>query len=353
MPGSVSVACSIDSTAISSSRLNAERERRDHAEQQVVGAHEDGDRAEAVDHAVEALGDVLRAEARADRAFLDDLHRRGERTGAQQQRGVVGLGGVMRPEIWKRLPSSPRITGAVTTSPLPFSNSRIAIRLPMFSRETSLHDARAARVDREVHRRLLALAVEAGLRVGKVLAGDEHLALDHQRRAAALGVPLVAERHRSGAALGRRASALSSTMRISSVAVRPMMSFAFAVSCTPGSWTTTRSAPCCWITGSATPSSLTRLCSVVMFCVMAAVCTRLVGVRLEGAHELPVGAVLALDPVEVGELVLQQRCAPRPASPGRGSGRRRRSPSRVMPVWRMFLSRSSVRTSPASRRPSW
>ena len=44
---------------------------------------------------------------------------------------------VMRPEIWKRLPSSPRITGAVTTSPLPFSKSRIAMRLPMFSRETS------------------------------------------------------------------------------------------------------------------------------------------------------------------------------------------------------------------------
>ena len=43
----------------------------------------------------------------------------------------------IRPEIWNRLPSSPRITGAVTTSPLPFSNSRIAIRLPMLSREMS------------------------------------------------------------------------------------------------------------------------------------------------------------------------------------------------------------------------
>jgi hypothetical protein len=36
------------------------------------------------------------------------------------------------------------------------------------------------------------------------------------------------------------ASALSSTMRTSSVAVRPMMSLALAVSCTPGSCTTTR-----------------------------------------------------------------------------------------------------------------
>ena len=55
-------------------------------------------------------------------------------------------------------------------------------------------------------------------------------------------------------------------MRISSVAVRPRMSLARAVSCTPGSWTTTRSAPCCWMIGSATPSSLTRLRRIVMFC---------------------------------------------------------------------------------------
>src|SRR4029450_9125136 len=94
-----------------------------------------------------------------------------------------------------------------------------------------------------------------------------------------------------------------------------MMSFALAVSCTPGNCTTTRSAPCCWITGSATPSSLTRLCSVVMFCVIAADWTRLaapgVGVRggvvLEVAGKLPVYAFLALDPVEVGQLVDQDR----------------------------------------------
>ena len=63
-------------------------------------------------------------------------------------------------------------------------------------------------------------------------------------------------------------------MRTSSVAVRPRMSFAFAVSCTPGSCTTMRSAPCCWMIGSATPSSLTRLRSVVMFCCSAKSCVR-------------------------------------------------------------------------------
>ena len=85
----------------------------------------------------------------------------------------------MRPEICTRPPPiSLRITGAVTTSPLPFSNSRMAMRLPMFSRVTSLEDARALGVQRQVHRRLLGLAVEAGLRVGEVVAGQHHLALD-------------------------------------------------------------------------------------------------------------------------------------------------------------------------------
>ncbi len=46
---------------------------------------------------------------------------------------------VMRPEICTRPPPiSLRMTGAVTTSPLPFSNSRMAMRLPTLSRVTSL-----------------------------------------------------------------------------------------------------------------------------------------------------------------------------------------------------------------------
>jgi len=44
----------------------------------------------------------------------------------------------MRPEICTRPPGiSLRITGAVITSPLPFSISRIAILLPTLSRVTS------------------------------------------------------------------------------------------------------------------------------------------------------------------------------------------------------------------------
>ncbi|MOA01428.1 hypothetical protein D3C78_1208370 [compost metagenome] len=65
-------------------------------------------------------------------------------------------------------------------------------------------------------------------------------------------------------------------MRTCSVAVRARMSLALAVSCTPGSCTTMRLGPACWITGSATPSSLTRLCRVVMFCDTASLWMRVI-----------------------------------------------------------------------------
>jgi hypothetical protein len=58
-------------------------------------------------------------------------------------------------------------------------------------------------------------------------------------------------------------------MRSSSVAVRPMMSLARAVSCTPGSCTTTAVGALLLDHRLGTPRSLTRLCSVVMFCVIA------------------------------------------------------------------------------------
>ncbi len=51
----------------------------------------------------------------------------------------------------------------------------------------------------------------------------------------------------------------------SMVAVAPRIFLASAVSCTPGSSTTMRVAPCCWMTGSDTPSALTRLRRVARF----------------------------------------------------------------------------------------
>ncbi|MCY1229233.1 hypothetical protein D9M72_415900 [compost metagenome] len=140
---------------------------------------------------------------------------------------------------------------------------------------------------------------------------------------------------------GLRGASLS-TRRASSVAVRPMMSLALAVSCTPGSCTTIRSAPCCWITGSATPSSLTRLCSVVMFCLTAASCTAL------RAASVKVPTILLPSMAKATSRRLSARMGrARLASSALLKRTVRRSPSRSMPPCRIFLSRSSVRASPA------
>ena len=115
-------------------------------------------------------------------------------------------------------------------------------------------------------------------------------------------------------------------MRISSVAVRPRMSLARAVSCTPGSCTTTRSAPCCWMIGSATPSSLTRLRRIVMFCWTAPSWMRFCasGLRPPTSRKLA-GAVL-LAQRRGRETAARSRCGPWCARPRRGSARRRSAP---------------------------
>ena len=66
-------------------------------------------------------------------------------------------------------------------------------------------DARALRVQREVHGGFLGLAVKAGLRIGEVFASQQHVALDDDGLAVAFGVTLGAEGHRAGAAFGRLA----------------------------------------------------------------------------------------------------------------------------------------------------
>jgi hypothetical protein len=60
------------------------------------------------------------------------------------------------------------------------------------------------------------------------------------------------------------------------------------------------------MTGSATPSSLTRLCSVVMFCLIAVSWTRLPASGFITPGELEVAAVLRRRPLQVGQLVGQQ-----------------------------------------------
>ena len=153
---------------------------------------------------------------------------------------------VMRPEICTRPPPiSERITGAVTTSPLPFSNKRIAIRLPTLSRVTSLKmRAPLASSVRCTAASWFCVSKPgcASVRFSPVkmtcFFTITAWPLRSKKRSVPKGTtPLLFS--------ALRASALSSTMRISSVAVRPKISLAFAVSCTPGNCTTIRSVPCC------------------------------------------------------------------------------------------------------------
>ena len=177
---------------------------------------------------------------------------------------------VMRPLICTRPPPiSLRITGAVTTSPLPFSNSRMAMRLPTLSRVMFL---------KMVDPLPSSVRFTVGSCVWLSKPGWASVRFSPVRMTCFLTISVRPSRSGNFSApkgtgplpvAAAFASVLSSTMRTSSVAVRPRISLALAVSCTPGSCTTTRSRPCCWITGSATPSSLMRLCSVRMFCLSA------------------------------------------------------------------------------------
>ena len=135
-------------------------------------------------------------------------------------------------------------------------------------------------------------------------------------------------------------------MRTSSVAVRPIRFLALAVSCTPGSCTTMRSAPCCWMMGSATPSSLMRLFRVLMFCLMESPCSLswASGVSVATSlKSLPSGCAARANSGMLLASTLRTR--------SRVSASRKRMdralPSRAMPAWRRFLSRSWLRISAA------
>ena len=176
--------------------------------------------------------------------------------------------GLSIPVIWKREPSSDWIVATVSTSPRPRSNSTTAIGFFRFSRETSRIVRPAASLSwmptaaRWFSSKVAWAPVSCSpekMTCLRSTTGAPRPTLKSSLPKGTGPLPITAA----------CASALGSTSRASSVAVRPRMSLAFAVSWTPGSCTTMRSAPCCWITGSATPSSLTRLCSVVMFCFSA------------------------------------------------------------------------------------
>ena len=165
---------------------------------------------------------------------------------------------VKLPEI---CPEPPRIGSRITGAEITSLSSTMANGLPTFSCVTCGEFARAGGVEAERDDRLAGALVEAGLRVGQVVARDQHALLDHDR---------------ASSARLRACSRISSSggtrpcMRLlrrhvryrpcgkSSLAVLPSSSFSRVGSCRPGTCTRMRSVPWRWISGSTVPSSLTR-----------------------------------------------------------------------------------------------
>ena len=76
-------------------QIQGQRQIGDQAEHLVVKGHEDQHQHKADDHRIHALIDIILAEAGADGALLNDIDRRGQRAGAQQQRQRARLlGGI-------------------------------------------------------------------------------------------------------------------------------------------------------------------------------------------------------------------------------------------------------------------
>ncbi len=144
---------------------------------------------------MEALADVVGAEARADGAFLDDVHRRGQRAGAQQQGGIVGF---RRRHAAGNLHTTAADFGADHRRRNDFTLALFDEQdghalADVFTRDI-LEDAGAGCVQHQMHRRFLRLVVEAGLGIGQALAGQYDLFLDQQATAATFDVILGAGR---------------------------------------------------------------------------------------------------------------------------------------------------------------
>ncbi len=255
--------------------------------------------------------------------------------------------GVKLPVIWKRLPNSPWMVATEIASPLPFSTRMIAISLRRFSRvawRMTRPPASFSSTDtagRWSWSKVAVAPVNWSPVTSTCFFTGTLLTLPSRLRSGNTStLKVLPERIAS-----------SSTSRTSSVAVRPRISFALAGSCTPGSCTTMRSAPCCWITGSATPSWLTRRPSVVMFCLMASSCSLLSAAGLSVATSSWSWPSSRRTRSSTGIWAAMASSA---LSRIAASRKRTRSvcPSRVMPAWRRSFSRSSPRNSPenASRR---
>ena len=145
------------------------------------------------------------------------------------------------------------MTGAEIT----LLSSTIANGLPTFCLGRLGKLARTARIETEIDDRFAVALIEARLGIDKIAAGNEHAFVDEIFLAA---FPVENFRNRPADATRAACSGVidRSTMRKSSFAVLPIISFSREGSCRPGTCTRMRLAPWRWMMGSTRPSSLTR-----------------------------------------------------------------------------------------------
>ena len=139
---------------------------------------------------MEANPDVLGAKTGADGALLDDIHRRRERAGAQQQREIAGLA--------RRLAAGDlKIAAQLVLDGRRGDDFRLAF-LDQQHRHAALdrvargvaHEARALTVELDRHHRPLVPLVEGRSGFGEALAGDDDL-FGNQQRLLGIAVLLV------------------------------------------------------------------------------------------------------------------------------------------------------------------
>ncbi len=226
-------------------------------EHPVVDRDEHHDGEEAPDVGVEALVDVFRAHAGADGTLLDDLHRRCQRAGTQQQGDVGGLlrgfhAGDLHPAAADFLADDRR--GDRLGAALLDQQDGHALA-DILARHV-LEDACTLAVQVDVHGRLAAVVVEAGRGVGDRVAGQHHVLLHCDIAAVAAGYDVIAERRLSLRHGNRIGLFVDHADFQGGGAPQDVLGLGRVLHA--GQLHHDAEAPCCWMTGSATPSSLTR-----------------------------------------------------------------------------------------------
>ena len=190
--------------------------------------------------------DRIRAQLRAHRALLDDLQRRGQRAGAQQDRQIVGvLRGEPAPVIW---PDPPRIGVSMIGrgDHLLVQHDGEAVPDILLGDVAELLGAHA--VEAEIHVRLAGLRIET--RRWHRSAGRPTPARGAPPRPRGRQRPCCRLLHRQDFVADRRdtcgqsGSACSSTSWKVILAVLPRMVLSWVGSCRPGTCTRMRSSPC-------------------------------------------------------------------------------------------------------------